>query len=165
VAAQGRGGGAHGVCIVRGVSLDSHISLLVAALDLKMVQLIRGAIRAADEASGKGEAVSGLGPAPDRIEQRRVFHPEPRIEPRLVYHPTPRIEPREIIHPTPRVVEPPPVYCCPPCEPKPRDHKSPFVPPWKVMPWENPPQPLLKVKVIKLKPDIVRMGSLIDCFI
>ena len=145
--------------------MDSNIALLVASLDLKLVQLVRGAMAAADAAAGKGLAVTELGPAPSHIQPRRVFDPEPRIEPREVIHPTPRIEPREVIRPAPRVEEPPPAYWCPPCEPRPRDHKSPFVPPWKFLPWENPPQPVLNVKVIKLKPDIVRKGSLIDCFI
>jgi hypothetical protein len=96
---------------------------------------------------------------------RQIIHPEPRYEQRPVIHPEPRYEARPVIHPTPRVVEPPPAVCSPCPEHKPRITPSPFVPPWKVLPWENPPQPLLKVKVIKLKPDIVRKGSLIDCFI
>ena len=155
---------AHAVCSVRAVGLDSNVALLVAALDLKLVQLVRGAMAAADAGAAKhlGKLV---GPAP-AIAPRPVLHPQPRIEPREVIHPTPRIEPREVLHPAPRVVEPPPVYCCPPCPPE-RARCTPpvFVPPWKVVPWENPPQPLPNVKLIKPKPDIVRKGSLIDCFI
>jgi hypothetical protein len=146
------------------VGLDSNnVALLLAALDLKLVQLVRGAMRAADEAAGK--ELGALVREPE-FQPRQVIHPEPRYEPRPVIHPEPRYEPRPVIHPAPRVVEPPPAVCCPPGpEHKPRITPSPFVPPWKVLPWENPPQPLLKVKVIKLKPDIVRKGSLIDCFI
>ncbi|HEY7116959.1 MAG TPA: hypothetical protein VH475_10255 [Tepidisphaeraceae bacterium] len=145
-----------------GVGVESHIELLVAALDLKMVQLVRDAMRTADRATAKELGV--LEPAA-RFEPRVVYHPTPRFEPRPVYHPTPRFEPRPIVHPTPRVVDPPPAVC-PPREPEcPRISKPVFVPPWKVMPWENPPQPALKVKVIKLQPDRVRKGSLIDCFI
>lgn len=144
------------------MGLDSNVTLLVAALDLKLVQLVRGAMRAADEAGAK--ELGGLVREPE-FRPRQIIHPEPRYEQRPVIHPEPRYEARPVIHPTPRVVEPPPAVCSPCPEHKPRITPSPFVPPWKVLPWENPPQPLLKVKVIKLKPDIVRKGSLIDCFI
>ena len=146
------------------MGLDSNIALMVAALDLKLVQLLRGAMAAANAGAAKSTGLPG--PAPTVAAPRPVIHPQPRIEPRQVIHPTPRIEPREVIRPTPRVVEPPPILCCPRCPPdKPHQPGSPVVPPWKVLPWENPPQPLPKVKLIKLKPDIVTRGSLIDCFI
>ena len=141
------------------MGLDSHVELLVAALDLKLVQLLRDAIRTTDLSGARENG--NLAPEV-RIEQRRHIHPEPLIEPRRHIHPEPRYEPRPVIHPTPRVEPSPPV--CLPAEVR-RAHKSGLVPPWKVLPWENPPQPSQKVKVIKIKPDIVRKGSLIDCFI
>src|SRR5438093_125762 len=88
-----------------GVSLQSSSSLIVASFDLKLVQLLRGAIRAADAASGRGAPIAFIGPAPTfaagRLGSRRVLHPEPRFEPRPVIHPTPRFLPRPVIHLTP----------------------------------------------------------------
>jgi hypothetical protein len=147
------------------VALDARIDLLVAALDLKLVRLLRDAIRTTAAAGGRGQSVSGLGPAPNNSLARRRVEPRPVIEPRRHIHPAPRFEPRIVIHPTPKVVEPPPAVC-PPAEPeKARISKSLLVPPWKIPPWEQPLQPAIIVKVIKRKPDIVRKGSLIDCFI
>jgi hypothetical protein len=149
------------------VALDARIELLVAALDLKLVRLLRDAIRTTAAAAGRGESVSGLGPAPNNLLARRRIEPEPVIEPRKRIHPAPRFEPRTVIHLTPRVVDPPPAVC-PPVEPeKCRIGKSLLAPPWKVPPWQHPVpvNPAIVVKVIKRKPDIVSKGSLIDCFI
>ena len=142
------------------MGLDSHIELVLAALDLKLVTLLRDAIRTTEIAGAKENGP--LTPQVDILDREHV-HPTPYYEPRPHIHPTPKYEARPVIHPQPRV-EPAPVIPCPP-EPCPCPPKSPFVPPWKVLPWENPPQPALKVKVIKLKPDIVRTGSLLDCFL
>jgi hypothetical protein len=144
------------------VGLDSNISLLVASLDLKVVQLLRDAIRTADLSSGGGGG-TGVAPESDFLP-RRHYEPTPEIEPRRHFHPTPCYEARPVIHPQARV-EAAPLIIYPVVEPDmPEKSMCPFVPPWKVMPWENPPQPLLKVKLIKSKPDTVRKGLLIDCF-
>ncbi|MDB5321523.1 MAG: hypothetical protein JWN40_3154 [Phycisphaerales bacterium] len=145
------------------MGLESNIALVVASLDLKLVQLLRDAIRTTDLAGARASGGGNLAPTPE-ILPRRHFVPEPLIENRRHIHPQTLYEARPVIHPQPRVVEPPPPIC-PPAEPISHLTKSPFVPPWKVMPWENPPQPALKIKVIKLRPDIVRKGSLIDCFL
>ncbi|QOV89974.1 hypothetical protein [Humisphaera borealis] len=72
-------------------------SLIIATFDLGVVRSIRGAMLAADIASGRGQPASGLGPAPNpRFEDRRHFHPGPRYEPRPHIHPTPKYEPRTI---------------------------------------------------------------------
>jgi hypothetical protein len=142
------------------VGLESNIALVVASLDLKLVQLLRQAIRVTDLAGAKENG--SLTPTIS-ILPRRHIEPTPLIVPRRHIHPQTLYEPRPVIHPRPRVEPAPPI--CPPPETCCHQSKSPFVPPWKVMPWENPPQPALKVKVIKLPPDIVRKGSLIDCFL
>jgi hypothetical protein len=142
------------------VGLESNIALVVASLDLKLVQLLRQAIRVTDLSGAKENG--SLTPSIS-ILPRRHIEPTPLIEPRRHIHPQTTYEARTVIHPQPRVEPPPPI--CPAPEPCPHKDKSPFVPPWKVMPWENPPQPALKVKLIKLRPDIVRTGSLIDCFL
>lgn len=158
--------------------LSSHISLLVAALDLKLVQLVRGAIRTADLSSGKGAPASGLGPAPNPdIGLRRHLEPEPVIEPRRHIHPTDYYEPRQVIHPKPCVAPCP----CPPaplCPPEPDYYppipiapvatyatSSPIQPPWKILPWQNPPAARPIVKIVIKRTDIVHKGSLIDCFL
>jgi hypothetical protein len=140
----------------------ADVGLIVAALDLQLVRLVRGAM-----AGGAGGApVSGLGPAPNPalLHARRRVEPEPRFEPRPVIHPTPRFEPRPVIHAAPRVELQP---CEPPHEPEvPVRAKSPIEPPWKVLPWEHPPeQPAPRVKLAIYRPDVVSKGSLIDFFI
>ena len=140
----------------------ANVGLIVAALDLNLVRLVRGAM--ADNPNGS--PVSGLGPAPNPtlLHARRRVEPEPRFEPRPVIHPTPRFEPRPVIRPEPRVELLP---CEPPHEPEmPVRSKSPIEPPWKVLPWEQPPEPPApKVKLAIYQSDVVSKGSLIDFFI
>jgi hypothetical protein len=133
--------------------------VIVAALDLKLVRLLREAMRGADAAAGKGP----LGTA-RRVLARRV-EPEPRIEPRHVIRPEPRFEPRPVVHPEPKLPAAP-APTAPPLEPeKPCKTESPIRPPWKVLPWQTPVQPAPKVKLIIRRPDIVSKGSLLDFFI
>lgn len=153
---------------------DALPSLLVAALDLQLVRLLRDAM--ADNGPGRGTPATELGPAPTLIERRFRIHPEPVIEPRRRIEPEPRIEPREVIRPADRyepsggcdpavvvVPVPVPVECY-------GTYKRPpaIEPPWRVLPWEQAPQPAPvrpKVKVEMRPPDIVHKGSLIDFFI
>jgi hypothetical protein len=151
-----------------GVGLETNIAAVVAALDLKVVRLLRDAIRTTEAAAHL--AVSA---AVDRFESRQVHEPEPRFEPRPVVHPTARFEPRPVIHPTPRVDSPNypvvVVEVVAPCD----ESKSPIEPPWRVLPWEDTPaspapahvaQPARRVKPPIRRPDIVSKGSLIDFF-
>jgi hypothetical protein len=153
------------------VSLSSPqdiAALVVAASDLQVVRLVRDAIRTADIQSGKGQPVSGLGPAPSRIERRFRLQPETEILPRRRIEPEPRIEPRRVIHPVDRYepkesyLVPVPIDPCYKCCPK-----SPIQPPWKVLPWHEQPKLRVvpKVKVVLRRPDTVGRGSLIDVFI
>jgi hypothetical protein len=138
----------------------ASISLNVAALDLKMVQLITGAMRAVDNGPGARLGVH-VQPEPV-IEPRRVFHPTPHFEPRTVYHPEPRFEPRPVMHPTPRV-EPEPFPCDPP--PCPHKHCSPLPAPWEMPVWNTAPVHEAKIKIVVVRPDIHHKGTLLDCFI
>ena len=146
--------------------LESSVNLLVASLDLKLVQLVRGAMHAADEQGLRcGRRLIEPGP---EIEPRRRFHPEPVIEPRRHIHPEPKIEPRRV-----RLVDGaypsscPPVVVVAPAEAK--SSASPIQPPWKVLPWETPPaeraRPIHKVKVVIGPPDMCSKGNVIDLFI
>ena len=143
------------------MGLETTASLVVAALDLKLVQLLRQAIRTADQSSGAarvGEAhFSGPGTS---------LHAAPHIEPRQRIHPTPRFEPRPVIHPTPRVdltisqISPP---ASDPLSPPKRNNS--IEPPWKTVVWQIPTPPPAQVKVIIHRTDVAHKGSLIDLFI
>lgn len=159
-----------GFALTTGVSsLSDQANLLVAALDLNLVRLLRGAMRAADaQGAAGGSAAGGCGCGPAATyEPRPHVHPEPVIEPRPHLHPQLRIEPRPVLHPTPRVnttlpiEQGGPVECIEVCK-----ARSPIEPPWKVLPWPvEGPRVTVKVKRIRPRTDIITKGSLIDCFI
>ncbi|HSI32440.1 MAG: hypothetical protein ACAI43_14570 [Phycisphaerae bacterium] len=141
-------------------------ALLIAAMDLKLVRLIRGAMAAADLAAGKCGSAHPLGPDPEpEFNTRRHLTPTPVYEPRRHIHPTPKFEPRPVIHLRPRVVVDPPIRVpAEPCLHPDAGSKLP-PPPWKLPPCQPvPAQPVQKVKLVRLKPDIVRTGTMIDCF-
>ena len=141
------------------MGLDSNIAAVVAALDLKLVRLLRSAMNATP--SGRAHP---LGPAPTRPP--RQFDPDPLFEPRPHVHPTPRFEPRPVHRPEPSFRAPaplPPPTCePPPCEPCPKRYR--IEPPWAVMAWETPIPPKHPVKVHIIRPDTISKGSLIDFF-
>ena len=150
------------------MGIESSVGLVVAALDLKLVRLVRAAMQ------------SGGGPG-----DQKTIHPQPVIEPRKRHHPDPVIEPRPHIRPEP-VFEPrvrpgigESTWCRPqagapiaPAEPveKASHSTSPIEPPWKVLPWERHDdsdrvRPVRKIKVIQARPDIQCTGTVIDLFI
>jgi hypothetical protein len=150
------------------VGLDSSVGLIVATLDLQMVRLVRAAMAG----GGAGKHPDGpIHPAP-KFEPRKRIEPEPVIEPRRRIEPEPRFDPRPKLRPYD--VQPP---CCAPCdsaiatEPAEKASRStsPIEPPWKVLPWENPPEPaprvVRKIKVFLTPPDMHSKGSVIDLFI
>lgn len=146
------------------MGLDSSVGLIVATLDLQLVRLIRGAMRAA-----AGDCHRHLLHPEPVIEPRKRFHPEPVIEPRPHVHPEPAFEPRPVLR---RADELPPA--CPPAEAAVPAEKSaaptcPVQPPWKVLPWDDrmrgPRVVLRKIKVSPARPDSQCKGSVIDLFI
>jgi hypothetical protein len=139
----------------------SSVGLILASMDLKLVQLIRGAMRAADMAAGQG-CCGAAGRCED------VVDPTPRFEPRVVYHPTPRYEPRPVIHPVVRrepVVLPPIPAPCPP--ELPHCGHMPIEPVWKTLPdpVRHDHMSATTVKMHVVRPDIRHKGTLIDTFI
>lgn len=138
-------------------------SLIVAASDLRVVQLLTSGMTAVN--AGRGGVVGPLGNITGgQIRPRPQVHPTPHFNPRPVVDPTPRFEPRPVMHVQPRLVEKP-VPTAAPIEPeKPCRLKSPLDPPWKIHPCEIPPQPAPKVKLHILRPDIIHKGSLIDFY-
>jgi hypothetical protein len=159
-------------------ALPPNVQLLVASLDLKLVQLLRDAIRTADLTGAALRRATDLGPTPSP-EPRPHLHPEPVYEPRIHYHPTPRIEPR-LVWRSAAGASPGPCGCpgsapdwanCPPTAPPAKpDCERPMEPPWKVLPWQNPPPPppaarVRKIKVFVSRPDSAQKGAAIDLFV
>jgi len=144
------------------VGLEALASLIVASSELKLVELLRDAIRTADLSSAKVPGESTVESCPcqcDRFESQAVF------EPRLHFRSTPVYEPPQVIHPAPRLAPEPPCRAPAPC---PEHHKpipNYIQPPWAILPWQTPPQPAAQIKVVVHRPDIVNKGSLIDFFI
>lgn len=140
----------------------ANIGATLAALDLSLVRLLRGAM-----SPGGNGSVTGLGPAPSNITARPNAQPEPVIEPRVRYHPTPRFEPRPVHHPEPRFapredIGLPPIEIV---EASDCRSKNLIEAPWQVLPWEKPLPPPPEIKVWVKPPDkVISKGSLIDLF-
>jgi hypothetical protein len=151
------------VCFVLGVSLASAASLLAAELDLKLVQSVLSAIRTADIESAadkkpplpivrnplppQGTHVAREGPI-ERVPQR--------ISAAIIY----TSRPCRPAPPPVRVVVETVVV-----NKKADDLCSPLQPPWKVLPWNEPPVAPAKIKIIRYQPDIRYRGTMLDCFI
>ena len=149
------------------VSIQATASALAAALDLKLVTSIRGAMRAADAASGKTFPVAWIGPAPDcfvpRFLPRLLIEPTPRFLPRPVIQPTRRFLARPVIHPTPRFE---PRQTIAPAEPEqPCRCGVGLPPPWKTHIWKMPITPKATIKQVVHRTDVQHKGSLLDLFI
>ncbi|HSZ57088.1 MAG TPA: hypothetical protein VK797_15580 [Tepidisphaeraceae bacterium] len=144
--------------------MASVFDLAVAAVQLSGVDALVRAMRAVDARGGR---FLGARCCDCCEETRWPCEPAARFEPRPVIHPTPRYEPRPVIHPRPRFEPGEPRKCCP--EPRPIVIKPaaelPLQPPWKTVPWKNPPQPAQVIKVACYHPDTNRKGTLIDSFI
>lgn len=136
----------------------SNVQALVAALDLKLVRLIRDAIDHTDAELLRFDRC-------DLIDQRRRFEPEPEIEPRKTIQPSPEMIPGDVYQASPRI-EPLPAVFAPPVESAATCRtKSPIEPPWKVVPWSAkfPPEPSpAPVKPRPPRPDLAVRGRLID---
>lgn len=145
------------------MAISASVDLLVAALQLKEVQLLRAAMRAADQQGKQGGTLPGPAPTP---EPRPRVRPEPLYLPREVIHPTPRYEPRPVIHLTPRIET---CRCsCPPAPPvviRQEPGELPLKAPWQTPAWAIPPQPSPKIKLARYHPDIPAKGVLLDYFI
>ena len=153
------------------MGLESPVGLVVAALDLKLVRLVRAAMNG-------GLAPGGIGPG-RRIEPEPVFEPRRRIEPEPQFEPRPHVRPEPVFEPREKLRGGAPALdCCDACacptptEPteKATHSPSPIEPPWKVRPWEEMRDaavapPVRKIKVIQVRPDIQCKGTVIDLFI
>ncbi|HEY1921329.1 MAG TPA: hypothetical protein VGG44_01080 [Tepidisphaeraceae bacterium] len=140
------------------MSSTSSVALIAAALQLKLVESVLRAIQAPNPLAPGGS----LGKSEHCCDQfcPGTLRPEPRYLPRHVIVPTPRYLPRHVIQPTPRIE----VDCLPRTESKAPNITPGPVPPWKVLPWQEPAQPANVIKIIIRQPDMVGKGNLIDLF-
>jgi hypothetical protein len=148
-------------------SIASSVGLLVAELDLKMVQSVLSAIRTADiESAAEKKAplpvVQKQLAAPACQNQNRRDHYVEQakgcLAPAAVY-------PRRRWNPAPVVVEIS-VVIERVVEEKTSDSLcSPLNAPWNSTPWNQPTPSPTVVKVIQYQPDIHHKGTMLDCFI
>jgi hypothetical protein len=151
----------HRRLLPHGMSMAAVGATVVAAFELRAVQLLRDAIRTTEAASSDA---SPLAPVPTS-EARRRFQPQPVFEPPVHRHPEPVFGPRPILHDCHPLRAIGPDCCLAPVEVKCEGAGcSPLQPPWKVLPWETPIPPQPKVKVVLYRPDVIHKGSLIDFF-
>lgn len=155
------------------ISYPQAAGVILALSMLRQTQSVVNAIHRADIASGRPQPVVPIGPHPNPLGGRRIQ--DDVFEPRRVIEPEPRYLPRQVIRQRPRVIPCPPVCCCKPSEPlPPLDPACPegtpvssfkIQPPWKTLPWENPPpiQPAAKVLVRTIDKSI--KGQMLDLFI
>jgi hypothetical protein len=143
-------------------SIASFSALFPAAADLKVVQLITSAMRAADLAVA-AEAHPFIHNRQDCCELRHECL-DPVIEPRVHIYPPPVIEPRQVIHLQPRIQPPPPnpKSIGPSC-PRPTELYPPPI--WKFLPWPQHVPVQNRVKRLTTHPDILIKGLLIDLFV
>jgi hypothetical protein len=152
------------------VGLETQASFVVAAMDLEVVRLLRGAIRAADLSAGGQKGPLGTIVSAPLCCRRDRFCPDPIIEPRRRIQPTPRYEPRRVIHPTTRDASAGPCCHCPPppCPTAPVSKpagEGPLPPPWRMPAWKIPVPAAPVVKVHIHRTDVHNKGSLIDLFL
>ena len=150
------------------MDLGTQASLVVATLDLQLVRLIRGAIRAADIEGGKFGSPCGVPPCASNDGVRNAisrprdrFTPTPRFEPRPVHQPTPRFEPRLVYHDRIDIDVAASDTSSPVAHPV---NRSPLPAPWQMPVWNLPIQPAAKVKVHIHRTDVHNKGSLLDLF-
>ena len=145
-------------------SLQTEASLIVATMDLSVVQLLRQAIRTADLSSAINQ--QSAAPASSlRVEPRRRIHPEPVIEPRTHVHPSPTYEPRPVIRRHARVGLEGRVCGTEVPQACPMKLGNPIQPPWRILPWENPVQTRQTVKIHLIHTDVINKGTLLDLFV
>lgn len=139
------------------MGIDSSVNLLLAGMDLKLVQLLRSAMNHGGPGGATGAACGN-----PSSQGRQVHQPTPRIEPRKVIHPAAYYTPRPVHHPEPTFAPP---TTLPLPDTHPHALKNLFPAPWKQPLKDLPPEPRPIIKQVQYKVEIVHKGSLIDFFI
>ena len=152
------------------MGLESSVGLIVASLDLRLVRLVRAAMHPGNGPQGPAGPDRLIVPAPN-VAPRQRADAEPAVEPRPRVTPEPVFEPRPVLRPI-RVASVANRDVCVVVEVQKVEGTSsgsPIEPPWKVLPWENPPppatHPVRPVKVVTRRPDILDRGLVLDLFI
>lgn len=155
------------------MSLEPSLQLLFALSDLKLVTSVTNAINADLPKSGP------LGTIPEGVQangslehNNAVLTADTRYTHRDTFTPSPAYTARPVVHPQPIYDQPQHVRPALEAERSPVDttysvprSRSPIQPPWRVLPWQQPTEVRIEVKVVSIWPDIVNKGSLIDLFI
>jgi hypothetical protein len=144
------------------VDWAGEASLIVAKMDLTLVQLLRGAMQTVDQGGSTTNRRQDCFESQADCHRFRDHCP-PIIAPRQVIHPKPLILPRQIIHQQPLVEQCPSSIAPGPLCTRPK--KSPFPAPWDVLPWKIPIPPPAKIKQVIHRTDVKNKGSLLDMFI
>jgi hypothetical protein len=148
-------------------------------MDLKVVQLITGAMQNADRevaASAAAQApstASMYGPAatyePSDAQPAATSSPSPAATSAVNSAAQTRVVNHVIYKPTYLHTSSAPLSFSPIAPEPSHITPSPIQPPWKVLPWQCPPAPALMVKLVIQRPDNISSqwykGSVMDCFI
>jgi hypothetical protein len=144
--------------------LSNNVSLLVANLDLRLVQMLRQAMRTADisaaASAGAGHAVVDHSPA--RAATRTILKVEKEKIPAATFEPCPKN------HAHPRLAELQPYTQTRPVLPM--DSKFTIQAPWKVLPWPKQIRPTLPpgqhvIKNGAYRADESSVGRMLDLFV
>jgi len=156
--------------------LLSSAALIVATAQLQVTDLLISAMRTADLASRPTNSPFDVG-APDRNGPAAIvdFRYRPcchDVRPNCSY----RVDKntRSILDSPYPANTGPMRLALQPCIPRAAElyhphgvtpTESPIQPPWKVLPWENPPQPSQAVKIHPHHTDVIQKGMLLDLFV
>jgi hypothetical protein len=147
-------------------AIASSASLIVALSDLKLVQSVIGAMRAADRNVAAEASSTVTAGTPAATYTPAQTHLSPVVEPRQHIYSLPVIEPRTTIHVAPRIeLTPAPTPAPCPCDSHPRKTEPTFQPPWHVLPWPQHDNEVRRIKSVVAPPDILVKGLLIDLFV
>jgi hypothetical protein len=150
-------------------SFASVAGLLVAELDLKMVESVLSAIRTADVESAQDKkpplptvqhqlAAASAASVHQNRNDHYVEQAKGCLAPAAVY-------PRRRCDPAPARVAMPVVIETVVLEKSKDQLCSPLAPPWESVPWNQPARLPAIIKVVRYEPDIRHKGTMVDCFI
>jgi hypothetical protein len=143
--------------------MQSQFNLIVAAVQLKEIQSLIGAVRAGDVPPTKQLGPSGIALDTYEPSPRRANSCDPVYTARRVIHPQPRYEARPVIHLAPKIESGPPLF---PTQYSNRNHEHVGPPPiWETLPWPVQTPIELRIKIVPIQPDTNHRGTLIDLFV
>jgi hypothetical protein len=158
-----------GVCIPHFVgAIQDNVSLLVAGLDLALVQSVLSAIRTADLSRPPESAHTPANSVTSSHRPASSLPGQSTVQ-RNCDYPAATWHPHEVENPHhPRAGELLPYVCTRPVEAP--HHESTIQPPWKVLPWPAtvrhcPSHCYQQVKILPNRDDVTTAGRLLDVFV